>query len=121
MKGDQGGEYDSFLSYKKVPENLKFIKEYGVERYLELQKTRIDLLETILESFNDSRSRSFYCIASTLLPTADIEAALEEAKRKIKDDNIPSEDQKSKAKILKMLLNKIASKHGTELKLRKKK
>ncbi len=87
---------------------------------MELQKTRIDLLETMLKSYNDGRSKSFYCIAATLLPTEDIEAALVETKRGIETENIPLEDHKTRAKMLKSLLKGKAMKQGIELKLRKK-
>lgn len=115
-----GVQYDSFVTYQRVPDNMEFIKEQGVDRYVELQKTRIDLLETMLKSYNDGRSKSFYCIAATLLPTEDIEAALVETKRRIETDHIPPEDHKTRAKILKTLLKGIAMKQGIELKLRKK-
>ncbi len=113
-------QYDSFVTYQRVADNMEFIKEQGVERYVELQKTRIDLLETMLKSYNDGRSKSFYCIAATLLPTEDIEAALVETKRGIETENIPLEDHKTRAKMLKSLLKGKAMKQGIELKLRKK-
>ena len=74
MKGDE--VYDSFLTYRKVISNLDFIGEHGVEKFIESQKKRIELLETMLKRFDDGRSKSFYCIATTLLPIRDLEKSL---------------------------------------------
>ncbi len=115
-----GIHYDSFVTYQRVTDNMEFIRQKGVERYAELQKTRIDLLETMLELYNDGRSKSYYCIAAALLPTEDIETAMEETRRRIETDHIPPEDHNNRAKILKELLNGSAMKQRIELKLRKK-
>jgi len=111
---------DSFLTHQKIKSNLYFIKEQGLERFLEQQNKRIKLLERMLRDFDDGRSRSFYCIATALLPVTELEALLGEAERKIKMDGVKSDDTKSKAKILKELLNGFAAKGGVELKLRRK-
>ena len=116
-----GVHYDSFVTYQRVLDNMEFIRQKGVERYAELQKTRINLLETMLELYNDGRSKSYYCIAAALLPTEDIVAAMKETRRRIETDHIPPEDHKIRAEILKELLNGSAMKQGIELKLRKKK
>jgi len=115
-----GGEYDSFLTHKKAYPNLNFIRKYGIEKFIEQQRKRIRLLETMIENFDDGRSRSFYCIAATLLPITDLEASLNKTEQKIKADNIGSDDIKTKSKILKGFLNNFATKEGIELKLRKK-
>ena len=115
-----GPEYDSFLTYKKVYPNLIFIRKHGVEKFIEQQTKRIKLLETILKNFDDGRSKSFFCIAATLLPIKDLETSLNKTEQKIKADNIRSDDIKTKSKILKEFLNNFGAKEGIELKLRKK-
>lgn len=114
-------KYDSFLTYKKVKENLLFIKNNGIEPFIEQQQKRINLLETMLKDFNDGRSKSYFCIVATLLPIEDIEKSLDETIQKIKTDSIPDVDFKIKSKILKGFLNNFAENKGIELKLRKKK
>jgi len=69
------GEYDSVLTYKKVRPNLESIRVYGLEPFIERQRKRIRLLEKMLEGFDDGRSRSFYCIAATLLPIEALESS----------------------------------------------
>jgi len=111
---------DSFLTHQKIKSNLYFIKEQGLEKFLEQQGKRIKLLQRMLGDFDDGRSRSFYCIATTLLPVTELEALLGEAKRKIKMDKVKADDTKTRAAILKELLSGFAARGGVELKLRKK-
>jgi len=115
-----GGEYDSFLTHKKAHPNLIFIREYGIEKFIEQQRKRIRLLETMLRNFDDGKSKSFYCIAATLLPITDLETSLNKTEQKIKADKIGLDDFKTKSKILKGFLNNFAAREGIELKLRKK-
>ena len=114
------GKYDSFLTHKKIMSNLNSIKEYGTKKFIEKQKKRIKLLNEMLKKYDDGRSKSFYCIATTLLSIRDIEISLDKSKQKIKEDKIGLENIKTRSKILKGFLNKSAYKRGVELKLRKK-
>lgn len=66
--------------------NLNFIRKHGTKKFINNQQKRIRLLEMMLNDFNDGRSKSFYCIASTLLPIACLEEALDKMKQKIKTD-----------------------------------
>ena len=117
---ETGGEYDSFLTHKKAKPNLDFIKEYGLERFLGQQRRRIELLEKMLTNFDDGRSKSFYCVATTLLPIADLEASLEKTEQRLKADKIILDDPRIKSKILKELLSEAAAGNEVELRSRKK-
>ena len=107
-------ESSSYPSYKKVMPNLNFIKEHRIEKFIGQQKKRIKLLETMIENFDDGRSRSFFCRAATLLRLIDLKSSLDKATQKIKTDNIKQNDVKNKAKILKAILNEIALKKPQE-------
>jgi uncharacterized protein DUF3795 len=113
-------KYDSFLTHQKMVSNLNFIKKYGIKKFIDQQNKRIKLLETMINNFNDGRSRSFYCIATTLLPMLSLERALDDANQKIKKDKVGMKDIKTISKILKGFLNEVADRYGIELKLRKK-
>jgi len=114
-----GGEYDSFLTHKKAYSNLDFVRKHGIEKFVGQQRKRIRLLETMLKNFNDGRSKSFYCIATTLLPITDLEASLNRTEQEIKADKTGLVDFKTKSRILKGFLNNFAAKSEIELKLRK--
>jgi len=100
-------ESSSYPSYKKVMPNLNFIKEHGIEKFIGQQKKRIKLLEKMLTSFNDGRSRSFYCKSAALLDLTALENSLDKAIQKVKTGNIKPNDTKTKAKILKGILGEI--------------
>ena len=68
----------------------------------------------MLKYFDDGRSKSFYCIAATLLSIKSLEKALEQAKK------AKTEDIKIRAKRLREILDKFALEEKVELKLRKK-
>ena len=102
----------SYPSSKKVMPNLNFVKEHGIEKFIEQQKERIKLLETMIKNFNDGRSKSFFCKAATLLDLMDLGSSLDKATQKIKTDKVKQSDVKNKSLILKAILNEIALKKG---------
>lgn len=108
-------ESSSYPSYKKVVLNLNFIKEHGIKKFIGQQKKRIKLLETMIDNFDDGRSRNFFCKVATLLDLRSIESSLNEATQKIKTDDIEPNDRKVKANILKKILNEIVLKEGVKL------
>jgi hypothetical protein len=105
----------SYPPDKKIPSNLNFIKEYGIKKFIEQQRSRIKLLETMIKNFDDGRSRSFFCKAAALLDLTGLTSSLNKATQKIKTDKIKQNDVKKKAKILKEIINEIALKEGVEL------
>ncbi|MBP1665600.1 MAG: hypothetical protein H6Q23_460 [Bacteroidetes bacterium] len=100
-------ESSSYPPYKKAISNLNFIKEYGIEKFIERQNRRIRLLETMIKDFDDGRSRSFFCKATCLLDISVLETSMDKAARKIRTDQIKQEDVKNRAKILKTILNEV--------------
>jgi hypothetical protein len=111
---------DSFVSHSKCFINLRQIQGTGLEKFLEQQRERIQFLELALKGFNEGRSKSLYCIASTLLPISYLKESIKITKQKIKDNRVSAADIKTKAQILKSILNEIANDQRIKLKLRKK-
>jgi hypothetical protein len=105
---------DSFVCYQKLEDNIRFINENSVEDFEKEQIFRENLLKDMLDEFNDGRSKTFYCIASTVLENYELKNALNEARER-------SEllDIKRKAQILHQVLDKIAERKRYYLKLRK--
>ncbi|MCX6119999.1 MAG: DUF3795 domain-containing protein [Ignavibacteriales bacterium] len=99
-------ESSSFPSSKKIMSNLIFIKDHGIEKFMEQQKVRMKLLKTMIEKFDDGRSRSYFCKASTLIDSRILKSSIDKAILKIRVDKINQDDVKSKAKILKTILDK---------------
>ena len=111
--------YDSFITHKKAESNFYLIKKHGVEKFIEQQRERIKLLEEMLKEFNEGRSRSFYCIAVALLSVDDVKKSIDSAKKEVKTLDVRKDDVKSKAKILRKIIQDVADKKGIDLKLRK--
>jgi hypothetical protein len=108
----QAKESSSYPPYKKVMPNLNAIKEHGIERFVEQQRRRIKLLERMIDDFDDGRSRSHYCRSAALLDLAALESSLNAAVRKIKADHVKPGDAKTKARILRAILDDLAFKDG---------
>ena len=108
---------DSFVTHKNSLKNLRCIRANGLPSFIERQSARIELLKTILKHYDDGRSKSFFCLALTLMPIAAVNAAVEEVKR---PENKPN-DKKSLAKSLRNVLQEKAGAHGILLAYRKKK
>jgi Zn-finger protein len=100
----------SYPPYKKIMLNLNYIKDYGIEKFIDNQKKRIRLLEKLLQNYDDGRSKSFFCKAAALLDINSLEDSLHKALQKIKSYKISSTDIKLRAKIIKEILNESALK-----------
>jgi hypothetical protein len=102
----QMNEPSSYPSCKKILPNLYFIKEHGIKKFIEQQNKRIKLLETMINRFNDGRSRSFFCRVAIFQEPATLENSIKKATKIIKSEKVKQSDMKSKAKILKAILDK---------------
>jgi hypothetical protein len=110
-----GAQYDSFKCYQKLEEDIIFIQEKGFEAYKRLQDIREELLKDMLDNFNEGRSKSYYCIAVTVMEIEEIKEALLKAK-----ESSHGLDLKSRSKVLHAILDEIAQGKGYNLRLRKK-
>jgi len=109
-----GKTADSFKCYQTLEDDIAFIQKDGVEAFENLQKKRESLLNEMLAEFNEGRSKSYYCIAATVLTMAELEKALAEAKKKSLGLLL-----KEKAGVLHALLDDVARQRNSLLKLRK--
>ena len=64
---DFGKKHDTFKCYQKLEDNISTILQKGIESFEEQQKTREQLLIETLKEFNEGRSKSYFCIAATIL------------------------------------------------------
>ena len=111
---DLGKKVDSFKCYQKLEEDILFIKKDGISEFEKIQSHREYLLKEMLKDFNEGRSKSYYCIAATVLEIEELKEAISQAK---KESNCL--DVKDKSKVLHLILDSIARKKGYCLKLRK--
>jgi len=111
---DAGRKYDSFTCYQKLEDNIAFIQKNGLDEFERVQKLREELLKEMLQEFNEGRSKTYYCIASTVLEIEELEAALKHPR-----DAPEKLDLKGKARLLHGILDGVAEKKRYCLKLRK--
>jgi len=108
--------YDSFVTHRKVFGNLDFIKDNGINSFIEEQKKRMDILVEFLEHYNDGRSASYFCISCALLPLDKLQEI--QSLINIRTDII---DIKEKSRLLKNSLKWSADDLKIQLKLNVKK
>ncbi len=104
--------HDSFVCYQKLEDNINFIRKNGAKEFEKTQKTKEKLLKEMLKEFNEGRSKSLYCITSTVLEIKELRDALNKARRQSEKTEL-----KEKAKILRQLLTKIAERKNCNIKL----
>lgn len=109
-----GRQRDSFKCYQRLDHDIDFIKENGIERYEDIQKKRERLLVEMLESCNEGRSKSYYCIAATVLEPDELRYVLSKAENSSKNLSI-----KDKSRVVHEILDNIALQKEYCLKLRK--
>ncbi len=115
------GVTDSFVTHRRTKPNLEFIRDAGLEPFVEQLRERMGLLETMLGGYNEGRSKSRYCLAAALLPIDGLRTALRDAEASVEAEGIPAGDLKARAKVLRGLLDELALREGVELKLGAKK
>ena len=126
---EAGKSHDSFKCYQTLEKDISFICKKGVDEFEKVQKQRENLLKKMLKDFNEGRSKSYYCIAATILELEDLQEALVRAKeeseksckpsRDFKNDKSNKTDIKCKSKLLHSILDNITAEKKYLLKLRK--
>jgi hypothetical protein len=109
-----GKLHDSFVCYQKLEDNISFVQEHGMAEFEKQQKSRERLLGEMLKEFNEGRSKSYYCIAATVLEIEDLEKSLAEARKQASELG-----PKEKARILHAILDRVADRKKYCLRLRK--
>jgi len=106
--------YESFVTNRKMLPNLEYISNNGIKPFLEQQNARMSTLKYLLGCFDDGRSKSYFCLACTLLPPENLNMVSREF------ESLESLDIKEKNRMVRDRLRVLAEAAGIELKLRKK-
>ena len=111
-------ESSSYPPSRTMLSNLRFIGEKGIKQFMKGQEKRIALLETMIEGYDDGRSRSFFCRAAALLDPKALKSSLDEAGRAVGAGG-GTRDAVHKAKVLRGILAEAALSEGVELTAKK--
>lgn len=107
--------WDSFITHKNQLKDMEKAKR-NIEDYKVQLNRKVEILESLLDNYDDGRKKSFYCIAVNLLDLEDIVHTL----KQIEDETKPDDMKKKKAAIAIGHFQSIADEHHIDLKLRKK-
>jgi hypothetical protein len=116
---NETGMTDSFVTHRRVIHNQNFIRKSGINAFIEQQKKRMSLLQTMLECYDDGNCKSFFCLAAALLSLKSLNESIVRADIIINEKSIDKNDLKGKATVIKQILNQFADGENEELKLRK--
>ncbi|HNT09235.1 hypothetical protein, partial [Methanoculleus sp.] len=72
---------DSFKCYQTLEADLSYISRHGVPAFQKIQEQRELLLREMLRDFNEGHSKTYYCIAATVLEPEELQEALFRARR----------------------------------------
>lgn len=108
--------YDSFISHQCQVRRLNDARDRGSAIVTEELVRRRKILDNLLANHNDGRHKSYYCIATSLLPLEELKNALEELEQlpSFQDGTI-----KERISMISDSFNKLANQYRIELKLRK--
>jgi len=104
----QAAESSSYPPARKILPNQRFIRKNGIRRFILQQTEQMKLLALLLEKYDDGRSRSFYCRTVSQADPTTIREAIAQAGNAIAREHIAEDDHRSKAKILRTLLDRLA-------------
>ena len=88
---------------------MYFVKKHGIRRFVQQQNKRIRLLQTMINEFDDGRSRSFFCRAALLHDPTALAGSIKKATKTVRKEKIRRTDRKAKAKILTTLIDELAA------------
>lgn len=106
---------DSFITYKNVLADFADAKK-DLSHYKQVLNEKINILNLLIDRYNDGKRKSYYCIAVNLLSLEDLKVIMNRAKTKIDKQDLSI---KEKVTSIIDLINKHAQKKGIVLELRK--
>lgn len=106
---------DSFITHRNMFTDFERAKAMGLEVYRAELEEKFAILQTLLESYNDGRRKSMFCIAVNLLPLEDLRQVMQQLASEAAQ--LP---EKEASALAAQLLQAKADELGISLKLRKK-
>lgn len=111
-------EFDSFVTHQNQKKDLEKQQKIGAEEYRAEQEEKIRILEWLLQTCNDGRKKTFFCVAVNLLELEDVRNVMGQIKS---DGKFGELSLKERAAYVTGQFHKAADTQGIVLKLRKKK
>ena len=109
------GLVDSFITHVNIFRDAEKAKQIGIEDYISELNAKMDILEILLDNYDDGRRKSFYCLTVNLLDLHDVNSVIDMVVEKVG----PLATLKEKAITVVGLFQALAVERGIELWLRK--
>ena len=77
--------YDTLVLHRNQRKDMQRAKEIGIEAYRAEQQKKVELLNKLLETYDDGNKQVFYCTAVNLLSIDDMKAIIDKADRETAD------------------------------------
>lgn len=106
-------EYDSLITHRNQLKDIEKAKRIGIEEYHAEQLVKKDILNKLLNEYDDGHRLVFFCLAVNLMDIDDLNTVIDKS-----DELSENMDLTSKSDLIKELLMDCATKRGIELKLR---
>ena len=114
-KYDGVDQSDSFITHKNQFKDLEKAKQLGMEAYQAELDEKMEILEHLLENYDDGRRKGLFCIAVNLLELKDVRTV----KDRIAAEAGPEVPLKTRAATAARLFEEMAVEREISLKLRK--
>lgn len=101
--------FDSFITHRNQLSDMKKAQE-NIDGYIAEQIEKRQILERLLENYNDGRKKTLFCLAVNLIPLNVLRSVFYDG-----DMELPLKERAEK------MAERLKEKSGTELKLRRKK
>ena len=113
-KYDGADREDSFITHRNQLRDMDKAKQIGMEAYAAELDRKVQILEELLENYNDGRRKNFFCLAVNLLDLADAISVMAQVGGEVD----PAAPLKEKAVAAVRLFQQAADEKGISLKLR---
>jgi hypothetical protein len=87
-KYSQQSSHDSFISYINVVADFEKANQYGLDQYKAELNEKMNILDYLINHFDDGRRKAYYCNAVNLLSLKDLRDIEREIKKNINQNNI---------------------------------
>ncbi len=98
--------------------DLSRAKKYGIQKYQDELNGKIEILEYLINNYNDGRRKGFYCIAVNLLKLNSLKMIMKQIGTQIEPQNI---DNKIRIDLVVDLIKSTVKRENVVLELRGKK
>lgn len=106
---------DSFITYTNVDKDMKAASR-NFEKFRTVLEEKIQILELLLNGYNDGRRKNFYCCAVNLLPLSDLREIMNTIRNEIDTEEI---GLKEKVECIVSAFSRKADERNVQLILRK--